>query len=110
MDAIFRAFLMSPAAVAARMVDVEGPMVAPEGRQFSEAQAQLRLQRRLEDAERAAERALAWQEPVAAARPEIQAHGESRPHPARRAWSSRGCGPQRKGTLSAEMEWNLHGR
>lgn len=61
---------MSPAAVAARMADVEGPVVSPgEGRQFSEAQAQQRLQRRLEEAERAAERALAWQEPVAASLP-----------------------------------------
>ena len=68
-DALFRALLMSPAALSARVAEApEGPIVVGKGgrplktqseaRQLQESIAQSRLQMRLEEAERAAERAV----------------------------------------------------
>lgn len=69
-DALFRALLISPAALSARVAEApEGPIVTGRGprrstgqeeaRQLAESIAQARLQSRLHEAERAAERAVA---------------------------------------------------
>lgn len=69
-DALFRALLISPAALSARVAEApEGPIVTGRGprtstgqkeaRQLAESIAQARLQSRLQEAERAAERAVA---------------------------------------------------